>query len=181
VPGAALLHVPPVVASANVVVRPEQTLVAPVIAAGVGLTTKAIEVAQPVGNVNVMVNDPALTPVTIPVAAPTVANVGLLLVQVEAPDPLVSVLVLPSQTLAVPPIAAGSGLTTTGMLAKQPEAIVYIILGVPAPTPVTIPVPAPTEAIAPLLVDHVPPAIEFDNVVVDPTHTVAVPPIAAGF
>ena len=43
-------------------------------------------------------------------------------------------------------------------------------------TPVTIPVPDPTVAL-PLLLDHVPPGVEFDKLVVAPTQTVGVPVI----
>jgi hypothetical protein len=146
VPGAALLQVPPVTALANVVARPAQTLLAPVIAGGVGLTTNGAETAQPVGNVNVMFREPAAIPVTIPVAAPTVAKVGLLLLQVETPETSVSVVVPPTHTLVVPPIAAGKGLTRIPIVALQPEGIVYIMLGEPAATPDTIPVVAPTVA-----------------------------------
>jgi len=54
-----------------------------------------------------------------------------------------------------------------------------VILAVPDATPDTIPV-EPTVAIDPLLVDQVPPDTELDNVVLLPTHTVAVPVIADG-
>ena len=56
----------------------------------------------------------------------------------------------------------------------------YVIIDVPAVTPVTIPVDDPTVAL-PLLLLHVPPAgVEF-NVVVRPTQTFNVPVIAVGF
>lgn len=49
---------------------------------------------------------------------------------------------------------------------------------VPAATPVTMPVPDPTVAVAVLPLVHVPPDGEELNVVVAPSHTVAVPVIA---
>ncbi len=53
------------------------------------------------------------------------------------------------------------------------------MLLVPAATPVTTP-PVFTVAIAVALLIHVPPDTVLVRVVVDPVHTVAVPPIAAG-
>ena len=67
-----------------------------------------------------MVSDPAATPVTIPVEAPTVANAVLLLVQVEVPVASVSVVVKPTHTLFEPPIEAGNGLTVTITELRQP-------------------------------------------------------------
>jgi len=49
--GVALLHVPPAVASDNVVVKPMHTLVVPVITAGNGLTVTVAVRKQPVGKV----------------------------------------------------------------------------------------------------------------------------------
>ena len=109
-----LLHVPPDVASVKVVVRVAQRVLAPVTAAGVGLTVNGVDTAQPVGNVNVIVNVPADAPETIPVLAPTDAKVGLLLVHVEVPETSVSVVVEPTQTFVIPPIAAGNGFTVMG-------------------------------------------------------------------
>jgi hypothetical protein len=60
-------------------------------------------------------------PVTTPVDAPIVATAVLLLLQV-APTLLVNVLVLPSHTLSVPPIAAGAGSTVTAVVVTQVDA-----------------------------------------------------------
>jgi len=49
--GVALLHVPPAVASANVLVKPMHTVVVPVITAGNGLTVTVAVLKQPVGKV----------------------------------------------------------------------------------------------------------------------------------
>ena len=65
---------------------------------------------------------PADTPVTFPVAEPTVATDVLLLLQVP---PLVtsdSGIEKPTQTTAGPVIAAGIGLTVTTVVVKHPEA-----------------------------------------------------------
>jgi hypothetical protein len=48
-----------------------------------------------------------------------------------------------------------------------------------ATTPVTMPVDAPTVAMDVLLLDHVPPLVVSASVVVDPTHMLMVPVIAA--
>jgi hypothetical protein len=52
---------------------------------------------------------------------------------------------------------------------------VYVIVAVPAVTPVTTPVDALTVATAVLLLDHVPPVTVEANVVVPPTKTVCIP------
>lgn len=49
--GLLLLHVPPLVASDNVVVKPTHTNGEPEIPAGVGLTVNGVVTRQPVGNV----------------------------------------------------------------------------------------------------------------------------------
>ena len=53
-------------------------------------------------------------------------------------------------------------------------------MDVPALMPVTTPVPDTTVAIAVLLLLHVPPPVALANVVVEPSHTLAVPVFAAG-
>jgi hypothetical protein len=62
---------------------------------------------------------------------------------------------------------------------EQPPNV-HIIVEVPAPTPVTIPVEAPIVATPVLLLLQVTPPVALESVVVLPTHTVAVPVIAAG-
>ena len=56
---------------------------------------------------------------------------------------------------------------------------VYLIVTVPAAIPVTTPV-ALTVAVAGVKLLHTPPVVASVNVVVFPTQTVLVPPIAAG-
>jgi hypothetical protein len=126
-----------------------------------------------------MVADPAATPVTIPVPAPTVALAVLLLLQAPPALILLNVMVEATQTLFAPLIGA-SGFTVTAVWLLQPVARVYIILGVPAATPVTIPDADPTVAWAVLLLLQVPPAVRSDKVVVKPIQTLVVPVITAG-
>ena len=52
-----------------------------------------------------------------------------------------------------------------------------MIVTVPAETPVTTPVDEPTVAIEVLLLLHVPPLVESNKVIVDPTHTEVGPEI----
>src|SRR5665647_2384158 len=61
--GVALLHVPPAVASANVVVKPTHTFVVPVITAGKGLTVTVVVTKHPVGKVYDITEVPPDTPV----------------------------------------------------------------------------------------------------------------------
>ena len=56
---------------------------------------------------------PANTPVTIPVEEPIVATVGVLLLHVPPVVASLNVVVEPSQTVNVPVIPAGDGLTVT--------------------------------------------------------------------
>lgn len=55
-----------------------------------------------------------------------------------------------------------------------------MIVALPAATPDTIPVLAPTDAIAALLLLHVPPLTVLVNVAVLPTQAFVLPPIADG-
>ena len=124
---------------------------------------------------------PALTPVTMPVELPIVTDPVPAVVAHVPPDvALLSVVVVPGQTVSSPDIAAGNGFTVTGRMVVQPMPDVYVIIAVPGVTPVTIPVvepmvtePVPGDAL------QVPPLVASVSVVVKPTHTLAVPAIAA--
>ena len=118
--GLLLLHVPPEDVVFSEVVKPTHTFIVPVIEAGNGLTVAITTAKQPVGNVYDMVGLPAAPPLTIPDTIPTVACTVLLLLQL--PPPVVSdkVVVEPTHTTGVPLIAAGTGLTVTVAVVKQP-------------------------------------------------------------
>ena len=64
-----------------------------------------------------MVVVPTATGVAIPVEAPMVATVGVLLLQVPPDVASVSVVTEPEQTPALPAIAAGNGCTVIGYVA----------------------------------------------------------------
>ena len=121
IPVLPLVHVPPLVASLKVVVKPAQTDAVPVIDDGNGFTVATIVVIQPVARVYVIVEVPDDTPVTMPVDEPIVAMPVLPLVHVPPPASL-SVVVKPAQTTAVPVIEDGNGLTVTTTVAIQPAA-----------------------------------------------------------
>ena len=121
---------------------------------------------------------PTETPETIP-EAPTVASSVLLLVHVPPVVVLPSAVFSPMQTVAVPVIAAGKGLTVTAIVLKQPFGPVYVIMELPPMLPVTVPA-AFTVATLGLLLLHVPPVVASPNEVVAPAHNTEVPVTSAG-
>jgi hypothetical protein len=151
----------------------------PVIAAGKGLTVTTAVAIQPVDNVYVITGVPAAIPLTTPVGN-TVASNGSPLLQLPPVLPSLNVVVNPGHTLITPVITDGNGFTVIGQTALQPPGKVYIILGVPVATPLTIPVVEPTVALERSLLLHVPPPVASASVVVEPTHTVEAPVTTAG-
>ena len=115
-------------------------------------------------------------PVTRP-AVDIVATVVVTLLHTPPPVASDNVSVKPSQIGALPRIAAGNGFTVTIAVCKQPVPNSYVIIAVPADTPVTPPV-ALTVAEPVLL--HVPLPVASVKLVVEPTQTLSVPVIAAG-
>jgi hypothetical protein len=122
--------------------------------------------------------EPRLTAVTVPELF-TVATPGAELVQAPPEVASLRAVVEPIHAYAVPVIAAGCVFIVTIFVAGVPQPIEYVIVQVPAETPVTIPVDEPTVALAVLLLIHEPPPVVLANVVDDPAHIVAVPVIAA--
>ena len=114
-----LLHIPPEVASLNVVVEPWHTPVVPEIAGGKGLTVIVAVVLQPVELiVKVIVAVPVPEPVRIPEAEPMLA--GPILLHTPPVVASVNVVLDPLQTLAAPVIAIGNGFTVTSVVVMQP-------------------------------------------------------------
>ena len=109
----------------------------------------------------------------------TVATPVLLLVQVPPVVADVRLVVLPAQTVSVPPIAAGVATTETVAVVRHPPAV-YVTGVVPTATPVTIPEVLPTVALVVKVTAHVPPVGVDDNEDVFPTHTTSEPVIAVG-
>jgi drug/metabolite transporter (DMT)-like permease len=122
------------------VVRPTQTDNVPVMV-GNELTVTSAVCWQPFVLVYVIVAVPAETPVTKPVLLTVATAVldethGLTAAAVALP---VSCVVRPTQTDNVP-VIVGNGLTVTSAVCWQPFELVYVIVAVPAETPVTKPV-----------------------------------------
>lgn len=116
-----LAHVPPVTELLNVVVEPIQVAIVPVIAGGGGMTVTMPVTVHPVPeSLNVIVEVPAIFPVTIPEDEPMVATIVLLLVHVPEPDELLRTDVPPMQTFILPDIVAGEGFTVTVVTTLQP-------------------------------------------------------------
>ena len=126
--GLKLLHTPPAVTSLKVVVPPpEHKVVTPVIAAA-PLTVTTVVLKQPVDvAVYVIVAVPGATPVTIPVADPTVAILVLALVHVPAPAASVSGIV-DALHKGVLPVIAGAKLTVTAAVVAtvEPQPLVTV-------------------------------------------------------
>jgi hypothetical protein len=116
-----------------------------------------------------MVDVPPETPVTIPVE-PTVATLGILLVQVPPVIDGVINVESPAQTEHVPVDpheSTGTGLTVTSTVEKLPT-IAYVMVAMPAETPSTSPA-VPTVAMPGAELLQVPPGGVQDRVVMSPT------------
>lgn len=179
IPVAELLHIPPPLTSARVVIPPTQTVAVPVIGAGDGFTVIVLETLHPDNGKQIIVTVPTATPVTIPLKLPTVAIADPELDHVP-PVAHVNVIELPAHTVPGPNIGAVTGLTVTGFTAEHPAPIEYVIFTVPAVTPVTIPVPDPTVAIPVALLLQVPPGVRSLSVIVAPIQTWLSPVIGFG-
>lgn len=103
------------------VVVPPTHSVGPDMEAGRGFTVTCLVVEQLVEvNVNIILAVPAVRPVAIPLAS-TVATPRLLELHVPPVDVVESEVVLLSQKLAIPVIAAGFGLMETVTLPSGPQ------------------------------------------------------------
>lgn len=120
-----------------------------------------------------------LTPVTDPVARPTVAFVVLPLIQVPPDDVLDSVASEPTHTTCSPVMAGGAEFTVTTAVRAHELDNVYVIVVVPVATGDIDPA---VEIVATpcVLLDHVPPVGEDERVVVPAGHSARIPLIAAG-
>src|ERR1043165_3762053 len=113
-----LLHVPPELTSASVVLAPTHTVPDPVMVAGIGFTVTVWFTKQPVGRVYLMTGDGVVVsnPDTIPDVEPTGAFVTSSDVHVPPEVDELNVVVPPTHTFGVPVMAAGSGLTVNGVV-----------------------------------------------------------------
>jgi hypothetical protein len=127
----------------------------------------------------VIVAVPAATPVATPVVDEIVATVVVLLVHAPPDTELESDVADNRHTDKAPVIAPGCAFTVTTFVTGDPHQIPYDIVAVPAEIPVTTPEVASIVATVGLALVHVPVLVVLVNVVVPPSHTVAVPAIAA--
>jgi hypothetical protein len=123
---------------------------------------------------------PTATGVTTPVPEPIVAIPVDPLLHEPPRTASVKVVDEPMHTCSVPPIVAGNGFTVTTSVTVQPvTGAVYVMVAVPAETPVTMPdVPIVAIPVLPLLQE--PPEVVSLSVVVAPWHMVGVPVMAPG-
>ena len=128
-----------------------------------------------------MLVDPPATAVTVPERLPTVATPALLLVQTPPVGVLVNVSAVPAQRLVLPEIADGAAFTVITVVLWQPDVVtLYVIVAVPALTPVIIPEVLLMVATVISLLLHVPPDVVLLSKADDPSHTVVVPLMLAG-
>ena len=183
-----LLQAPPAVALSRSVVLPVQTVAAPVMAAGSGLTVTTAVAAHPVDVLMIlMLTVPAEIPPTRPVAELTVPIATSDDCQVPpgtGAGMLANAVVDPTQTVAVPVMGAGTGATVAVATRKQPVGITYDTVIVPGERPENTPVAGsmvPTsgkEGGKGVL--QAPPVRSFDKVVVCPSQIVSVPVMGPG-
>lgn len=122
---------------------------------------------------------PVLIPVTEPVARPTVALLVLPLIHVPPDEVLTSVVFDPTHTELSPVIAGGAELTVTIAVRVHELEIVYVTIVVPTVTGVITPEDEIVATPGVLLV-HVPPEGEDDNVVLPAGQSAKAPLITAG-
>jgi len=175
--GALLIQLPPGVVFDNVIDDPEHTVDAPVIAAGSAFTTTEAVDLHVVGNVYVILDTPAMPPITTPDEV-IVAIDGVPLLHIPPGVTSLSVVVDPAHTFRIPKIGAGSGFTLIVVVRAQPAIVKHVIVTAPALTPVTVP-NASTVAIA-VLPDAQFVAVALVSVIEEPSHTFEGPLIAVG-
>lgn len=115
-----LVHVPPDVALVSVAVCPVQITEAPAIALIAAFMLTVAVLLQPVPIAYVMVEVPVAIPVTTPVVLPIVATDVVADVHVPPEVAEASVVVLPTQVVVLPVMAAGRFITENDLLVLQP-------------------------------------------------------------
>lgn len=130
--GFPLVHVPPVVELNSVIVDPAQTEDGPVIGAGIAPTV-TIRVAEQPPDAYDTVVVPGETPVTTPLALPTVATIVVLLLQTPPEGEPDKVVVPPIQTRGIPVIVALPVVTVTVFVNMQLPTV-YVSVATPGLT-----------------------------------------------
>lgn len=126
----------------------------------------------------------------VPVVAPVVVTTPLEEPIVMSADPVLHVppdgkplnVVVPplAHAVKIPVTDVGTAFTVSADTVVQPSVEVYVILVMPAATPVATPDVEPMVAKDGLLLTHVPPVGVLVSDVVAPTHMASVPAIALG-
>lgn len=157
-------------ASESVIVPPPaHTLVGPVMAGGGAYTVITIVAGTGHAVLYEIVVVPAASPVTTPaVEIPALAVAELL--HVPPGEVLLSEAVAPMHTDAGPVTGPGGVVTVTVLAAVHPVPILYVIVAVPEPIPVTTPEELTLATLEELLV-HVPPPIALARLAVAPTQS----------
>jgi hypothetical protein len=176
-PGLLIDQVPPAVASESCNELFLQTVACPAIVSGAGFTVSVAEVIQPEATVYTMVTTPGEIPVTWPIASIVAMEV---LLELHVP-PVVELerTISPFEHKIGDPVIGARGFTLTGVVRKQPLAIVYVIVAMPDDIPETIP-DGVTVAMFVLLLAQVPPAVASLRAIVCPVQMLEAPIIGLG-
>ena len=179
--GAELLQAPPGEGLTRVDVVPAQIVVIPPIGAGSGSTVIITVAWHPLGDkVYEIAEVPAASPDTKPEVTPTVAMVGLLLVQYPPGVASDNAEPEPTQVPIVPVIAAGKGSTVNTVVSEHPETPVYVIVVIPATMPLITPESTPIVATPGEPDDQLPPAGMPEITVEVPWQISKIPAIPVG-
>ena len=119
-PVLSLIQVPPPKRSVKGYDKPAQIFVVPFIADGVGLIVAVVVTKHPAPAVKLMVDVPAIRPVSVPVGV--MPEFALLVLQAPAPASL-KVVDDPTQTTGVPRMAVGIAFTVTIVLDVHPPTV----------------------------------------------------------
>lgn len=174
-----LLHTPPPKALDRLAVVPAQAEAGPLMADGAVLTVSGRVAEQPVPRVYVILVPPADRPDTVRGIPPLRAATDVSATdQVPPGVTVLSVVELPSHTVPVPVMAAGTGFTVNGSVAEQLPSV-YLTTVLPARVAERTP---SADIVTTLEGDelHVPPITAFASVVAVPTQAVPTPLIAEG-
>lgn len=120
-PGLLLLHVPPLVAFASVMLLPAHTVARPVVATGPPTTVSVVVAPQPVLKVYEIVVVPSAAVVATPFTPPIDATAVLLLVHAPPLGASEKVITVPTHACDTPVIGTGTRFTVSSAVLIQPE------------------------------------------------------------
>ena len=180
VPGALLVHVPPVIILPMVTHEPRQSADGPVITYGATIMVTVFDVIHPAPVVAVMVPVPTAAPVAIPVVGFIVSIVGSTLLQVTGEVAVVYRVDVKLQKPELPEMVAGFAFTVTTTVRTHPVAAMRpVMVAVPGTRPLTTPADVIGATVVLLLLQVIGLVVVL-SVVVKPSHTFSEPVIAPG-